>query len=103
VIRKALLVGASTVLVLALAACGAPHQGVVHDKRYSEGYYYTTYICSAYNSNGTCSVQVPIQNWADPSWSLDIYNGDDHGWAYVSQSFYDSVKVGDDVNLDKDK
>ncbi len=100
-IRKASLVGASIVMVLALAACGAPKQGTVHDKRYSEGYYSTYFMCASYNTDGICTVNIPQQQWNPPSWALDIYNGDDHGWRSVTEGTYNSVQVGDYVNLEK--
>jgi len=82
-------------IALTLAGCGAPSEGKVHDKSYSEGYYYTTNICAAYDKNGFCTVNIPQQNYSPPSWSLDLYNGDKHGWKGVTEQEYNSVKVGD--------
>lgn len=100
-IKKIIFAGVGAIMVLALAACGAPHQGVVHDKRYSPPSSYTVYDCYSRDKNGVCTFQVPRQQPIGPSWSLDIYNGDDHGWVDVNEGIYDSVQVGDSVNLDK--
>lgn len=85
-------------MVLALAACGGPHQGTVHDKSYTPGHLYTTTICHLVGKTTICTPQT---QYMGPSWELDIYNGDDHGWVSVNEGIYDSVRVGDYVDLDK--
>lgn len=95
--RLALLVLAPA-LLLGLAACGGPDHGVVHDKRHQDAYIYTTQICTSYGKYG-CQAYVPQFHRAPPSWALDIYDGDEHGWRDVSEETYDATQIGDTVDF----
>lgn len=90
---------AATAAVL-LTACGGPHSGQVHDKTRTEGHYESVPACAMYNSDHHCVIPSTRQQWYDPTWSLDIYNGDEHGWVSVTEARYNSVEIGDYVNLD---
>lgn len=100
----ALTVAASTALLL--TACGAPAEGVVHDKRYSPASSYSTNDCVRYqtrrNSDGTSGSSYCVQymtNWhhIPASYALDIYSqdGEKHGWKNVTKQEYNSLGVGD--------
>lgn len=107
------VVGASAML-LGLTACGAPSEGVVHDKRYSAASSYSTNDCIRYetrrNSDGTSGSSYCVQyqtNWhyIPASYALDIYSqdGEKHGWKNVTKHEYNSLKVGDWYGSDKDQ
>ncbi|MGW8431432.1 hypothetical protein ACWGJ9_09980 [Curtobacterium citreum] len=90
---------AATAAVL-LTACGGPHSGQVHDKDHRDGYYSPSQVCTMYNTDGSCKMTTQQMHWVQPTWSLDIYNGDQHGWVSVTEARYNSVEIGDYVNLD---
>lgn len=82
------------ILVLLLTAC-APKEGIVNNKAYHPGYWYTTTYCAVYGKNGACTMWMPHQQYSPPSWQLDLYKGDDHGWRGVSEAQFNSVRIGD--------
>ncbi len=93
----------SLAIVLLLAACGdpPPESGYVYAKQAEPGYYTTTMVCSAYDKNGLCTVNVPIQTWNPPTWALCLEAdnpGEDgkkaRGCRDVSQETYGRYEVG---------
>lgn len=89
-----------------LTACGAPEEGIVHDKSYSAEYSYSTNDCVRYdtrrNADGTSGSSYCVQyqtNWhyVPASYSLDLYSkdGEKHGWKSVSREEYAQFAVGD--------
>jgi hypothetical protein len=103
VIRKALLVGASAIMVLALAACGGPHSGVVHDKRYTPAHTSTETYCSHYDSKHNCTFHSTRHHHYSASYSLDIYSGKDHGWVSVDRFVYKKAHIGKRIDVDRAK
>lgn len=94
--KRRLWVGVVLGMMLALTGCSGPDHGVVHDKDYTAGYYYTEQTCASYNNKGYCSFYIYNQRYRQPSWCLDLYaSEDDHGWHCVTETEYNSVKVGD--------
>lgn len=94
--KKLMGAGTAILVLLALVGCSSISEGTVHDKRHTEGYYYTTYTCAGYNAQGVCSVQVPIMQYVGPSWALDLYQSEEeHGWRSVTESTYENYDVGD--------
>jgi hypothetical protein len=98
--RIALATTIAATAALLLSACGGPHAGQVQDKRHSAGHYDSVPTCVMYNSSHLCVIHSTRQVWKDPSWSLNISNGEDQGWVDVTEYRYKSVNVGDYVNLD---
>jgi len=86
---------ATLALCLALAGCSSVSSGVITDKHYKEGYYYTTTMCSVWDANGACVVYVPIQHYSPPSWRFDLRQYEETGWVYVSEGTYNSYEIGD--------
>lgn len=86
---------ASLALLVALTGCSSINEGTVTDKHHYEGYYSTTFICSAYGSNGMCMVQVPITSWNPDRWSLDLEKGDEDGYVSVSETVFNQYSIGD--------
>lgn len=105
--RLAAALSVATGIALLLSGCGAPEQGVVHDKRYSAAYTYTTNDCVRYVSRGTtadgasrgsyCAQYTTNFHYVPASYSLDLYSkdGDKHGWKSVSSGEYEKFAVGD--------
>ena len=82
--------------VLLLTGCSSIDSGYVYDKIYEEGYYYVAYYqCMSYSSAGYCTIQVPVYQYDDPDWRLNIRNGDETGWVYVSEYTWNTYEVGD--------
>ena len=46
------------------------------------------------NVNGKMQL-IPYWNYQPDRWSITVQNGDNTDWWYVSESYYDSVHVGD--------
>jgi len=94
-LKKLVPLAIAGMAVLALAGCG-PTSGTIHDKDHREGYYYTTYHCYSYDKNGSCTMNLPQQNYQPPTWSFDLYaSEDDHGWHSVNEDTYNRYEVGD--------
>lgn len=91
-IGMAAMVAASALL---LTACSAISSGTITEKTYHEAYSYITMQCTAYNTNGTCMVTVPITQYVDESFSFSIIDGKDTGWVYVTETEYHAYEVGD--------
>jgi len=97
-LKYAAAVAIAGALLLGLTGCGPDH-GTVHNKSHTEGYYYSTSICS-----GKPVVCTPILNYQAPTWSLDVYaSEDEHGWVGVTESTYNSYNVGDFIDFREDK
>lgn len=97
--KKLAGVGVVALMALTLVGCSSIKSGTIHDKRYSEGYYYTTSICAGYNAQGSCTVMVPQTNYSPPSYAFDLYQSKDkHGWHGVDSITYAKYKVGDFYN-----
>lgn len=92
--RKYLAIFVAVLVVVLLAAC-APKTGVVHDKSYSAGYWYSSTYCAVYGKGGACTMWMPQQHYQPPIWELDLYEGDKHGWRSVSEAQFNSVGIGD--------
>lgn len=89
----------TAVLVLLLVACSGITSGRVTGKHYEEAYYYTTQICSGYNAQGTCSMWVPIINYMDERWVLDLENTQgDTGSVSVDEETYQVTEIGSVYN-----
>lgn len=84
------------VLVLLTGCTHPPAHGVVVNRHYSAGYYYSTTSCHLV---GKVTICTPITSYSPPSWSLDVWeNPSDksrpHDWAYVDEGIYNSCFVG---------
>lgn len=93
--------GFVAVLVLALAACGAPDAGRVVEKQYDDADTWIemrpTYTTTC-NAQGICTQQqtgvVPIQHYDPEHWLLKLDDGDDSGWITVDERTWQNVRVG---------
>ena len=84
-------------LLLVLAACGWTGTGVVSGKYKTEAYSYISYICSAYDSKGFCTVQMPIVNDVPEYYYLKV-NSDEDGKMHevsVNYDYWVAAKDGD--------
>lgn len=103
---RRLLTTAVGVLVagLAVGCSNPPHSGMVIDRRYEPGHYYTwtSSQCVARDKRGSCIVSVPIQHqsWVSPDWELclqadsDDTSHDKTGCLSVSEGAYNAHPVG---------
>jgi hypothetical protein len=91
--RRAVLTLAA--LLLALTACAAPEKGEVYGRYFYPAYDWVQMICSAYNQNGTCMVNVPIIQHEPDRWQLGLRDGDDEGRRDVTRHEYESCHNGD--------
>lgn len=83
-------------LVLLTGCTHPPAHGVVVDRHYSAGYYYSSTSC---NTVGKQTICTPITLYSPPSWELDVWeNPSDksrpHDWASVDEGVYNSCYVG---------
>lgn len=92
---KRILAALTALFVLVLTACSSIDSGTVTDKHHRDGYYYTQMICASYNAQGLCTVHVPIQHYQPPTWRLDLREGEEEGWVYVSEGTYAATEIGD--------
>lgn len=94
----------ATLLIVAavlLTGCSSPiDEGYVTEKQRWPGYYYTTMQCAAYNNKSQCTSWIHVQHYVPPVWKLLLkepagkMEEQKTGWAYVTQSTYDSIEVG---------
>lgn len=87
---------------LLLVACApSVDSGTVVDKNYYESYTTTRFQCYSYNSNGFCTVNVPVTDYHPERFELVIEGyaeGEDElrqSSHSVRESIYDSVNIGD--------
>jgi len=88
---------------LLLTACGWQGTGIVTDKTHTDGYWYTTMMCSAYDAKGNCTLMLPQQNYVPDYWYVDVTDssGAKHSVS-VEQGYWNGVKTGDSFdNRDK--
>lgn len=78
-----------------LAGCSAISAGTITSKDRTDGYYYTTRLCTAYSKNGTCTSYIPMQNYVSPTWKFNLSDEKNTGWVYVTEDTYNSYEVGD--------
>ncbi len=98
--RKAAMAVVALVAAFMLTACGGPDHGTVHDKSHSPEQWISTTYCHPVGKVTVCNPQMVHH---PESWSLDVYNGDEHGWVDVTEETYDSYNVGDFVDFREEK
>lgn len=69
---KKSMVAVLLALTVLLTACGWQGTGVVVEKTYSPAYDYISFICSSYNAQGVCVVQMPITNHVSESYGYKV-------------------------------
>lgn len=83
-----------SIVSFVLTACGIS-SGEVVSKHHEDAYYYTQMICSGYNTQGSCTVWVPITNHVDEKWIFTLENDEGkRGDVSVPKSDYDKVPLG---------
>lgn len=92
---KKVLTVALVAAMLVLTACSAISAGRITAKNVYPAHYNTSYICSAYNSQGICTVNVPIMTYVEEQYSFDLADGEKTGWVYVSGAEFNEYEVGD--------
>lgn len=80
---------------LLLAGCSSISAGTITAKTIEPPYTWIQYICSSYDKNGICVVQVPIFHNEPEKYRFDLTEGKDEGWVYVSYPTFDDYEVGD--------
>lgn len=75
----------------------APKEGIVISKRYSKGYYYTTY--ETIRRKGE-TISVPVQKYEEPSYTITIKGinkkGEEQEYSLqVSPEEYANIEIGD--------
>lgn len=80
------------IIVLALAGCSTLSSGIITNKAYSPGYWYTTTTCQLVGKNTVCT---PHQAYWPPSHRFDLRDGDKEGFIYVDEFTYHEYEVGD--------
>lgn len=95
--KKFNLAAVAVSLLLTLAACGWSGTGTVVGKTKTDAYTYISFICSAYNSQGMCTVQVPITNYVPDYYYLQVNSDQDDKVHEVSVNYeyWNAAKNGD--------
>lgn len=92
-----------SVLTLLLAACGWQGAGTVVSKEKSDGYWYNSSYCAAYDGKGMCTMTMQQVNYMPDTYSVKVK--DESGEVHevdVNQSYWDAAKEGDHFdNTDK--
>lgn len=70
--KRSMWAGLLVLAVLVLTGCGWQGTGVVTEKTFSPAYDYMSFICGSYNTQGICTVQVPITNHVPESYGYKI-------------------------------
>lgn len=96
--KLALLVTILSAFMLTACASG-PIVGTVYEKVHEEAYSYTTNICSAYNDQGICTVNIPVWNEVPERWVLRVNSVEgEKRSAYVTEGEWEGYKVGDEYS-----
>lgn len=74
--------------VLLCAGCSDIERGTVTGKHYKSSWVQTNMIMVG-------KVMVPQIINHPERWVVDIKEGDEHGYCYVSKSYYETIAVGD--------
>lgn len=104
--KQGRLAGILLALTVMLTACGWQGTGVIVSKRYTEAYQYISFICSSYNAQGICAVQVPITNYVPAYYYVGVKVDTDGKTRDISVNldYWNASKVGDQFdNRDKGK
>lgn len=80
---------------VALTGCAAPKYGTVIEQDYDPSYTLMVNQCSAYDKNGSCTMQHVVPQYHPERWSLKIEDGQSSGWRGVDQPTYHSCQVGE--------
>lgn len=90
--KTTLALAVAATLGATLAGCEGPHQGIVHDKDWSPGYWWTP-PCFSSGKNSVC---VSIPEYEPPTYRIDVYaSRDDHGWVEVDAATFHRLAIGD--------
>lgn len=91
------LVIVALLLVALLAGCGdGIASGTITEKTHRPEQTRTTYQCTAYNKNGTCKYQSPVQHRDPEVFRFDLRSGDKTGYVDVPREEYGQYNVGDE-------
>jgi len=82
-------------IIVSLTGCSSISSGTITAKTVEPPYTWIQYICSGYNSQGICTVQVPIFHNEPEKYRFDIEERDDTGWVYVGYSVFQQYEIGD--------
>lgn len=93
--KKILVVLIVTVTTLLLVACSAINSGTITRKEYTEPYTLTTMQCMAFDASGICTMNMPVTQYYEETFMLNLASGDNTGWVYVNKAQYNAVNVGD--------
>jgi len=90
------LAGILLLALMVLTGCGWQGTGVVVEKTYSPGYDYVMFMCSAYNAQGICTVQMPLIQHQPDSYGYVVRDseGKTHDMT-TSKQEWDAHSVGD--------
>ncbi len=95
--KRTAAIAIAIIALITLTACGGPDHGTVRGKSYSPE---TIVMQCMAQPKGGCIMYPQVY---PASWSLDIYNGDEHGWKRVTEETYDAYKVGDYIDFREDR
>lgn len=93
--KKILVIIVAVVATLILAGCSAISTGTITNKVYSEPFFTTTLQCYAYDSQGICTMQMPVTQYYDETFRFDLQDKGQTGWVYVTKNQWNSANVGD--------
>ncbi len=86
--------GLVAVGLLLAAGCSAPESGTVIGKNYSPASTWIDYQCMTYNTNGMCTLRMPVTHTNPESWCLVLRHGEDEGCRAVDQITYHNYRIG---------
>jgi len=105
--KKFVAVFFGLVLALSLSACGSKvYEGQVINKQNTPASSYVTMQCASYNSQGVCTVNMPITHHIPEKWSIEIMgtntDGEKDTTVYrISRDLYEQIDYGDQVKFDE--
>jgi hypothetical protein len=83
-------------ILIGLTGCGpgAPHSGVVVDKRHEDAREWNSQECSMWGKYG-CMAYYSQHHFDDEDWYLTLDDGEHSGERQVTHAQYDEATVGD--------
>lgn len=83
-------------VVVYTAVFNSLDEGTITSKKYVPANSYITFVCASYNTNGTCTSQVPMTNHVPDRWCFQLSDGKDKtGSVSVDQTSYMEYNVGE--------
>lgn len=90
--RKWLGIIGLAIVALVVAGCSSISSGIITNKVYNPGYWYTTTTCQLIGKTTICT---PHTNYMPETYRFDITDSGKNGFVYVNGAAYNEYEVGD--------